>query len=124
VNNAEISTNTPLGVAAVSTLELSFIRLCQVGHGALELRDDCAWSEGTGSKNTELRFACAMRVPLGVGDLNGASREVEFHVTGGMAVFDEGGLVDCEERGREQDGKGGTNVAKEFISRSVKPLVK
>lgn len=91
MNNAEISTNTPLGVAAVSTLELDFVRLCQVGHGALELRDDCAWSEGTGGKNTELRFARAMRVPLGVGNLNGARREVELHVTGGMTVFEEGG---------------------------------
>jgi len=65
-----------------------------------------------------------MRVPLGVGNLNGASRKVEFHVTGGMAVFDEGGLVDYEGQGREQNGKGGTNVANEFISRSVKPLMK
>jgi hypothetical protein len=97
VNNAEISTNTPLRIAAVGTLELDFIILGEVGHGALELRDDGAGSEGTGDKNTEFRFACAMRVPFGVGNLYGTSWEVEFHVTRGMAMLREG-LI---ERGGE-----------------------
>lgn len=97
MNNAEISTNTSLRIATVGTLELELIILGEVGHGALELRDDRAGGEGTGGKNAELRFACAMRVPFGVGNLYGASWEVELHVTGGVAVLRKG-LI---ERGRE-----------------------
>ena len=97
MNNAEISTNAPLRIATVGTLELELIILCEVSHGALELRYDDAGSEGTSGKNAELRFACAMRIPFGVGNLYGASWEVELHVTGGMSVLK--GLI---ERGRER----------------------
>jgi len=74
VNNAEISTNTPLGVATVGTFQLQFIILSEVGHGALQLGEDGAWSEGASGENAELRFACAVRVPLGVSNLDGATR--------------------------------------------------
>lgn len=58
-----------------------------------------------------------------MGDLDGASWEVEFHVAGRMAVFEKG-VVGCDQRGGVQDGEEQTDVAKEFVSRSVKPLVK
>jgi hypothetical protein len=122
VNNAEISSATPLRVAAVGTFELDFISLGEVSHGTLKFGQDGARGEATGGKNTELRFAREMRIPLGVGDLNGASWEVELHVAGRMAAFEKG--VGCGQRGGAQDGEGETNVAKEFVSRSVKPLVK
>jgi hypothetical protein len=122
VNNAEISSATPLRVAAVGTFELDFISLGEVGHGTLQFGEDGARCEGPGGKNTELRFACKMRIPLGVGDLNRAGWEVELHIAGRMAVFEKG--VGCGQRGGAQGGEGETNVAKEFISRSVKPLVK
>lgn len=73
VNNAEISPRTPLRVAAVGTFKLDFISLGEVGHGALEFGEDGARSEGTSGKNTKLRFARAMRIPLGVGNLDGPS---------------------------------------------------
>lgn len=123
MNNTEISSDAPLRVTAVGTFELDFISLGEVGHGALQFGEDGARSESTGGKNTELRFACAMRIPLGVGDLDGATREVEFHVAGRMAVFEKG-VVGCDQRGGVQDDEDETNVAKEFVSRSVKPLVK
>jgi len=97
VNNAEISTNAPLRIATVGTLELELVILGEVGHGALELRDDGAGSEGTGGKDAELRFACAMRVPFGVGNLYGTSWDVELHVAGRVAVLRKG-LI---ERGKE-----------------------
>lgn len=122
VNNAEISSATPLRVAAVGTFELDFISLGEVGHGTLKFGEDGARGESTGGKDTELRFAREMRIPLGVGDLNRAGWEVELHVAGRMAEFEKG--VGCGQRGGAQDGEGETNVAKEFISRSVKPLVK
>jgi hypothetical protein len=86
VNDAEISTNAPLGVAAVGSFELKLVSLGEVCHGALELRDDGAWGEGTGCENAQLRFASAMRVPLGVGNLDGAAWEVELDIAGGMAI--------------------------------------
>ena len=121
--NAEISSGAPLRVAAVGAFEFDFISLGEVGHGALKFGEDGARSEGTGGKNTELRFACTMRISLGVGDLDGAGWEVQLHIAGRMAVFEKG-VVDCDQRGEVQDGEGETNVAKEFVSRSVKPLVK
>jgi hypothetical protein len=71
-------------VTAVGTFELDFISLGEVGHGALQFGEDGARGEGTGGKNTELRFACAMRIPLGVSYLDRATCEVEFHVAGRM----------------------------------------
>ena len=125
MNDAEISSNATLRVAAVGTFELEFVSFGEVGHGALELGEDGAWSEGTGGKNAELGFACAMRVPLSVRYLDGASWKVEFRIAGGMAAFEMKRKVDKVSRAvRAQDGKGGTDVAKEFISRSVKPFVK
>ena len=88
VNNAEISTATPLRVAAVGAFELGFIILGEVGHGTLKFGEDGARGESTGGKDTELRFAREMRIPLGVGDLNRAGWEVELHITGRMAVFE------------------------------------
>jgi hypothetical protein len=73
VNNAEISSATPLRVATVGTFELDFIGLCEVGHGTLKFGEDGARGESTGGKNTEFRFAREMRIPLGMGDLNRAS---------------------------------------------------
>lgn len=122
VNNAEISSATPLRVAAVGTFELDFISLGEVGHGTLKFGEDGSRGEGTGGKDTKLRFAREMRIPLGVGNLNRASWEVELHIAGRMAAFEKG--VGCGQRGGERDGEGETNVAKEFISRSAKPLVK
>jgi hypothetical protein len=93
VNNTEISSDAPLRIAAVGTFELDFINFGEVGHGALELGEDGARSESTGGKNTELRFACAMRIPLGVGNLDRARWEVELHIAGRMAVFEKGVAV-------------------------------
>jgi hypothetical protein len=42
-----------------------------------------------------------MRIPLGVGDLNRASWEVELHIAGRMAVFEKG--VGCGQRGGAED---------------------
>jgi len=102
VNDTEISPGAPLRVAAVGTFELDFIGLGEVGHGALKFGEDGARSEGTGGKNAELRFACAMRIPLSVGDLDGASWEVELHIAGRMAVFEKG-VVGCDQQGGVQD---------------------
>jgi hypothetical protein len=96
VNNTEISSGAPLGVTAVGTFELDFISLGEVGHGALEFGEDIARSEGTGGENTELRFACAMRIPLGVGNLDRASWEVKLHIAGRMAVFEKAVAVISE----------------------------
>jgi hypothetical protein len=74
VYDAEISTDAPLRIAAVSTFELELITLSEVGHGALQLGEDGAWSEGVSGEDAELRFARAMRVPLGMGNLDGATR--------------------------------------------------
>lgn len=54
VNNAEISSATPLRVAAVGTFELDFISLGKVGHGTFEFGEDGARGKGTGGKDTEL----------------------------------------------------------------------
>ena len=97
VNNAEISSATPLRVAAVGTFELDFISLGEVGHGTLKFGKDASRSESTGGKNTELRFAREMRIPLGVGDLNRAGWEVKLHIARRMAVFEKG--VSCCQRG-------------------------
>ena len=122
VNNAEISSATSLRVAAVGTFEFGLISLGEVGHGTLEFGKDGARAETTGGKNTELRFACEMRISLSVGDLDRTSWEVKLHIAGRMAAFEKG--VGCGQRSGAHDGEGETNVAKEFISRSVKPLVK
>jgi hypothetical protein len=87
MNNAEVSTDAPLRVATVGTLELELLSVCEIGHGALELRENGARSKCASGKNTELRLAGTMRVPLCVGDLNGAGWEIELHVAGSMAVF-------------------------------------
>jgi len=54
VNNAEISSGTPLRVAAVGTFEVDFISLGEVGHGALKFGEDGARCEDPGGKNAEL----------------------------------------------------------------------
>jgi hypothetical protein len=87
MNNAEVSTDAPLRVTAVSTLELEILSVCEIGHGTFELGKDGARSKGASGKNTELRFAGAMRVPLGMGDFDGANWEIELHVAGSMAVL-------------------------------------
>lgn len=104
MNNTEISSDASMRVTAVGTFELDFISLGEVGHGALQFGEDGARGEGTGGKNTELRFACAMRIPLGVSYLDRATCEVEFHVAGRMAVFEKG-VVGCVQRCGVQDSE-------------------
>lgn len=87
VNNAEVSTDTPMGVAAVGAFEFLFISLGEISHGTFELGKDGAWRKSAGGKNAELRFAGTVRVSLRVSNLDGTRWEVEFHITRSVTVF-------------------------------------
>ncbi len=58
-----------------------------------------------------------MRIPLGVGNLDGASWEVELHIAGRMTVFEKG-VVGCGQRGGGQDGEGDERSKRVYFSLS------
>lgn len=86
VDDAEVATNPARRLAAIGGLELLVFLLSKVSHGALELGNDSAGSEGASGENAQFRFACAVGISLGMGDLDGACGEVELKISGCMPV--------------------------------------
>ena len=90
VNNALKSRRLPPCELWQSVRLSSTSSVGEVGHGTLKFGKDGAGAETTGGKNTELRVAREMRIPLSVGDLDRTSWEVEFHIAGRMTALENG----------------------------------
>lgn len=111
MNDTEVPPD--IACANAGPLELPVLLIGEIGHGALELGDDCAGCEMAGCENTELGLAGLVSIAGGVSDFNRAGGVVELQVAGSVAGERERERV--FKGGKGGDGREKTHVAKALI---------
>ena len=87
VNDAEVAPYlNPIGMALIRPLKVLVLFLREVGHGALELSDNSARSEGPGRENAKFGLASAVRVTRRVSNLDGPVRRIKLEIAGSMTI--------------------------------------